>query len=127
MYLLDDFIDYIISLGLATESDVDIFSNYSPDSPDDCICVYEYNGSEPSKWAPVGVRSFQIVCRGKQRATAKQQCWDIYNMLLPFNSNIIHVSDIDGILALRNSPILIDIDDKHRALYAFNLAITIQY
>ena len=126
MNFLDDVINLIISLGFATQKDVDIFKDYSPKEPHECMCVYEYEGSAPSRWAPVSVRSVQIVCRSKKRNTAKERSWKLYQELLKFHESIIQVGGTDCLLHLKNTPTLIDIDSMGRALVAFNLAITIK-
>lgn len=126
MDLLEDLIEYIIHLSCATKKDVDIFKDFAPKLPHRCLCVYEYAGSKPSQWAPISVRSFQIVSRDKTKKVAREKAWELYQKLLPLHDDIITLGGVDGIISLRDTPYLIDIDNENRALVSFNLAITIK-
>ncbi len=124
--LLEDVIQYIIDAGLATEKDVDIFKDYSPKEPDSCTIVYEYNGSVPAMFTHTSVRSVQITSRAKSAKNAKLKSWQIYTALYKEDLNItlgVH----KALIALRNTPIKIDVDEKNRYLWAFNVAITINF
>ena len=124
--LLNDIIDMIIAQGLAKAKDVDIFKDFAPAKPDDIISIYEYAGTAPAVFTTTSVRSVQVCVRAKTNANGKKLCWDIYKAMYREDSLI----DLGGkrcIIAMRNTPLKIDVDDKNRPLYAFNCAITTNF
>jgi hypothetical protein len=124
--LLLDVINYIIAQGCATKKDVDIFKDYSPDSPDECVIIYEYNGSAPAPFTEVSVRSIQIVVRGFKSQACKALSWKIFKTLHPENK-MMNIGTRKCIIANRNTPGKIGVDENRRYLYAFNLGITTNF
>lgn len=124
--LLEDIINFIISAGLATKKDTDIFKDYSPKEPDKCIIIYEYAGSTPGVFTDLSVRSIQVVCRAKAAKDAKALSWLIYKALYKEDLNIT-LGARKALIALRNTPNKIDVDEKNRYLWAFNVAITTNF
>lgn len=124
--LLEDVIQYIIDANLANKKDVDIFKDYSPKEPDKCIIIYEYNGSAPADFTNMSVRSVQITSRAKTAKDAKLVSWQIYKALYKEDLNIT-LGTRKALIALRNTPIKIDVDEKNRYLWAFNVAITTNF
>lgn len=123
MDLLNDIINVIIAEGYATQKDVDIFKDYSPSEPDACIIVYEYNGSPIGKFTDLSVRSIQIVVRSKMGQEAKILANTILKIFNP-DTSMMTIGTRKCIIANRNTPIKIGVDDQDRKLYAFNLGIT---
>lgn len=121
--LLDDIIQYIIANSLANKKDSDIFKDYSPKEPDNCIIVYEYAGSSPAPFTDISVRSIQIVCRAKDNKIAKPKCWSIYK-LFHKEDLMIQLNARKCIIEMRNTPIKIGVDEQNRNLWAFNFALT---
>lgn len=124
--LLDDIINFIIAAKYATVKDVDIFKDYSPLSPDTCTSVYEYNGSGPGDFTDMSVRSIQVVCRAKSSASAKIANWNICKSLYS-DDGFITIGSRKCIIAIRNTPIKIDVDEQERTLWAFNFALTTNF
>lgn len=121
--LLEEIIAYIISNKLANKKDTDIFKDYSPKHPDNCVIVYEYAGSPAADWDPVSVRSVQIVVRDKSVVSAKSLSWKIFKILSP-EGGLMTIGSRKVIVANRNTPIKIGVDESGRNLVAFNLGIT---
>lgn len=126
MDLLDEVITYIISNNYATKKDTDIFKDYSPKSPDDCVIVYEYKGSAVHEWEDISVRSIQIVVRAKNITNAKTLCWNIFKTLNPPGGMML-INTRKVIVSNRNTPIKIATDEFNRNLVAFNLGITTNF
>lgn len=121
--LLVDLIGYIVTNKLATQKDVDIFSDYLPDEPDSCISLLEYAGSGAPWYADMSVRSVQVNVRAKTVAEAKERVWKIYH-LFHQPEPIIKIEDRTCIISLRSTPIKIATDSHSRVRYAFNMGIT---
>ena len=117
-------IDYLIAQEVATAKDVDIFKDFYPETPDQCISVFEYSGVGPAPQTNTSVRSIQIACRSKSGQQAMQKCWQCYEALFE-ESLIVSLGEHKCIVAMRNTPIKIDRDDEQRTIYAFNMGITI--
>lgn len=125
MQLLDNVINYLIAEHVAKTKDSDIFKDYAPKSPDDCIIVYEYQGTPPAMFTKTSVRNVQIVGRSKKNVVAKQLAWNCYNVLYQEDMNI-NLGGKQGLIAVRNTPVKIGVDEQNRMLFAFNVAITIE-
>jgi hypothetical protein len=121
--LLTDIITTIVSNGLAVQKDVDIFKDYSPENPDTCIIVYEYNGSPIGIFTDLSVRSVQIVVRNKIGQEAKKLADQVLKLFNP-ETGIMLIQSRTCVIANRNTPIKIGVDEHDRKLYAFNLGIT---
>lgn len=126
MELLDEVITHIIDNNLAKKKDTDIFKDYSPKSPDNCIIVYEYAGSGAGDWDDISVRSVQVVVRDKSIIAAKALSWKIFKILNPVGG-LMTIGSRKVIVANRNTPIKIGVDDNNRNLVAFNLGITTNF
>lgn len=124
--LLQEIIQHIIDSGEATAKDVDIFKNFSPTEPDSCVCVYEYAGTAPGVFTNMSVRSVQITARAKKSNEAKLKLWSIYKSLYAEDS-FITLGTRKCIITMRNTPIKIDVDNKGRTIWAFNMGITTNF
>lgn len=124
--LLLSIINFIIGKHLATAKDVDIFKDYSPPKPDHCTMVYEYNGSEPAPYTDISVRSIQIVVRDKSSQAAKAASWLIFQEFQA-PTQIMKIGQRTCIVAIRNTPVKIGVDEQGRYLYAFNMGITTNF
>jgi len=123
MDLLEAIIDYIIVAGYATVKDTDIFKDTSPVSPDELVAVYEYNGTPVAAFTDMSVRSVQVTVRAKKAAVAKTKIWNIYRSMHK-EELMITLGGKTCLIAMRNTPIKIDVDEKHRTIFAFNCGIT---
>lgn len=121
--LLVDIIDYIIAGGLATAKDVDIFRDYSPSSPDACVVLYEYQGTEPAPFTDMSVRSVQATARDKDVAAARAKCTALYKLLHDENL-LTQIGTRKCLIQMRNTPIKIGVDLSQRTIYGFNMGIT---
>ena len=61
--IIDDVYTYLIEETSLTASNV--FKSFMPDSPGNCICIYDTGGAEPDKDIPTGDPTFQIIVRNK--------------------------------------------------------------
>jgi hypothetical protein len=124
--LLEDIINNIIGAGLATAKDTDIFKDYVPPIPDSCIIVSEYQGSPVADFTDVSVRSVQVMVRNLSKVSAKQLCWSIFQLFC-YPTKIVNLRTRICIVANRNTPFKIGVDEKNRAQYVFNMGITTNF
>ena len=123
MDLLEAIIDYIIVAGYATVKDTDIFKDTAPVSPDELVAVYEYNGTAPAAFTDMSVRSVQVTVRAKKSSVAKMKIWDIYRAMHR-EDLMITLGGKPCLISMRNTPMKIGVDEKHRNIFAFNCGIT---
>lgn len=121
--LLLDIVNKMIAQGFATEKDTDIFKDYKPDSPDSCIVISEYNGSTAPTLSEMNVRSIQVLVRESNSNTAMSRSWDIFTAWKSAEM-VSDILDTPSIIAMRNTPVKINIDSQERVEYAFNMGIT---
>lgn len=126
MDVLSDIIQFIVSMGLATEKDVDIFKDYVPDSPNSCIAISEYEGTDPAVFTRTSIRSIQILVRDPLGSNAKQKSWDIYNMLYK-EDLFIDIGTRRCIISMRNTPFKMSVDSQRRTSYVFNFGLTTNF
>ena len=123
MDLLDDVIAFIIEAGHATRKDQDIFKDYMPATPDECISIFEYSGGVPAMFTQMSVRSIQVNVRAKKGALAKTKSQAIYKAL--YSEDLLQqIGNRRCILSMRNAPFKMMVDDKQRHVHTFNMAIT---
>lgn len=120
--LLQEIIDYLIQQGVATEKDRDIFKDHTPDQPDTCLVVREYNGGAAPWYSEASQRSVQVVARAKNSQEAMQKAWAAFSALRPTDS-IVNYLGHPCMIHIRNTPIKIDKDERGRNVYAFNMGV----
>ena len=121
--LLLDIINHTISEGKATAKDVDIFKDYTPDSPDGCTIINEYNGSALPQFSDMSVRSIQVVVRDLKSVVAMGKAWELFSLFKP-ETSFSQIGTRTCIISMRNTPIKISTDEKTRVSYGFNMGIT---
>lgn len=126
MDVLELLIQYIIDQGLAKEQDEDIFKDYEPSEPDDCIIINEYAGSAIDQYSNMNVRSVQVVVRNNAGQNARILSWQLLKLLKPVDK-IIELGTKKCIIENRNTPVKYKVDNLNRKYYAFNIGITINY
>lgn len=119
-------INKTIDGGLATEKDKDIFKDYTPEDPNTCITIREYNGIPGPWYSEMGVRSIQIEVRSKKSQEALALIWQLYELHKP-KEEISSIGDQKCIINMRSTPIKIGTDQNNRYQYSFNMGITTLY
>ena len=70
--LIDDVAAYLQAQSVGTVG-TDIFKGTLPDSPDNCVAVYETGGPAPQKYLPINKPTFQILVRNKSYALGRDK------------------------------------------------------
>lgn len=123
MYLLRDIATMIVEDGICNELDSDIFTHVKPNEPDNTVVLFEYKGSKVAQFTNTSIRSVQILVRNKRNISASELIWEIYD-LLNKKDNIIMIGDKLCLIAIRNTPFQMGIDDKGRYEWVLNLGVT---
>jgi len=125
MALLDDIITNLITAGFATAKDTDIFKDFMPDEPDNCIAIYEYGGLGPAAFTNVGVRSIQVSVRNLTVAGARDLCWNIYSHLFAEDLRI-DIGTRKCLISMRGGPLKGAPDEAGRRFWRFSFGLTTQ-
>lgn len=122
--LLLDLVTYLQVKGVVGSDGVDVFRDFSPDTPDSVVVLFEYAGT-PDSVSEVGVRSTQVMVRDLNAEQARRKAWDIYNVLNVPKDRIIYLTSSRWAIILpRQTPFKIGVDEQNRILWGFNLAVT---
>jgi hypothetical protein len=123
--LLEDLETYIIAQGQATADGVDIFRDFSPDTPDDVVVLNEYDSIPGNKGDDSVVRMVQVVSRSVSATTAKTKANSLFQLFFKQNESVTDFTATRwAIVTPRQSPSKIGLDEINRVLYAFNVGIT---
>lgn len=116
-------INYAIANALATQKDVDIFKDYTPDDPPVCTVISEYAGLSGPWYSEMGLRSIQVMVRSPKSQEAMAKIWALYELFRP-KAEITTLGTQPCVITMRNIPIKIGRDTSNRYQYAFNMGIT---
>lgn len=126
--LLLDIVTYFVSKGLAEGDGIDCFRDFSPESPDSVIVLYEYAGDPPVPYDDAGVvhRSVQVSVRSTDPDAAREKALELFNSLdvKDVAKRIDFTPERFGQVSLRQAPFKIGFDENHRHIYGFNMGIT---
>jgi len=122
--LLDDIASYLLAQGVITGVGIDTFIDNKPESPDDCICIFEYSGTPTTAISEAIERSVQIVVRDSNYLTARSKAWLLHYLLDPQDRFIQATPQRWMLSAARQQPYKMGIDENNRIEFVFNLSIT---
>lgn len=122
--LQEDICQYLISKGLVIEFGVDCYEDFIPDSPDDVVSIYEYEGDPYNPYTDVVHRSLQVIVRNVVQENAKALANSIHKALQSENLMIRFTDTRIGQVHLRQSPFKLKVDENNRIYYCFNIGIT---
>lgn len=124
--LLEDLVTWMVDNGVAEGDGVDTFRDTSPKSPDTVTVLREYDSIINSdKGYRVTVRYVQVSCRDEKATRAKAKCDELYRLFDRPEETVTDLPDNRwAIIAVKNTPIKINVDEQHRTTYAFNVAVT---
>jgi hypothetical protein len=80
MMLIEAIADYLETEGVATKG-TDMFLAVQPDSPDNCLTIYDTGGFAPDNELPIKDPTIQVISRATDYETAKQEALDVYGEL----------------------------------------------
>lgn len=118
--LLLDFEAYFVSKGIS----VAVFRDNIQDTPDTAIAIYEYQGSNSLPQIGITDRSIQISARDKSATKAKKLAQDLYKLLVTEEGILNLTPERWTMTYLLQPPFKIQVDDKGRTFYGFNITVT---
>lgn len=122
--LLLDIITYLTNNKIVEGDGVDAFRDFTPDEPDNVVVLNEYQGSPPLFYEESVHRSVQVCVRNIDADIARATALKIYKLMQSKNSVINFTEDRWGQVSLRQPPFKIDMSEKERTTYSFNMGIT---
>ncbi|MGL5717322.1 MAG: minor capsid protein [Paraclostridium sp.] len=108
--------------------DENIFCMYTPDEVDKGVFITEgmsYRGFAP--WTNTSVRTLNIICRDNVSSLANELIWDVIDAFNVLGNIIEFKSGVKAIVAIRNNPIMLSLDDFGRSNWYVQIAITYNY
>jgi len=122
--LLLDIVEYLVGNFIVQEDGVDIFRDFTPESPDTLIALHEYKGDPGVQHESAVNRSVQILSRSKSANEARQRALTIHDLFISENLIVNFTTSRWGQVHIRQSPFKIGIDGNGRTTYGFNVGIT---
>jgi len=123
--LLLDMVNYAIAQDVVTGDGVDIFRDFMPDGPDNCVALIEYSG-EVAFINNMLNRSIQVRIRNTDYVNCKVKAIAMYDILYQPESEI-RIVDFTatrwGIVKAREYPYLLNRDERDRYIFTFRLGI----
>ena len=126
MTLLEDIVTYLTGLGLVEGDGIDTFRDFKPETPDNVVSLYEYQGDPVSPYTDVVHRSVQVVVSNKNAEAAHRLAIDLFNALIPQDETLrVDFTDTRwGQVHIRQVPYKLSQEESDRTHYCFNLGIT---
>lgn len=123
--LLLDIVEYIVDNGAALGDGIDCFRDYSPESPDNAIVLYEYRGGASVAFDDTTQRAVQVTVRSSDPDYARDKAIEIFNLfrVKECAKRVNFTEDRWGQVTLRNTPIKIKVDENDRFIYGFNMGV----
>lgn len=128
--LLLDICLFFAANGIVQGDGIDCFRDFLPESPDDCVLLYEYAGDPCLPYESAVHRSVQILARSGEADLARQLAQRLYKALVDTqetNGKVVLTPDRWGQVFIRQTPMRIGTDGNNRTKYAFNIGITTTY
>ena len=81
--IIDDVFEYLATnvTRVTLTKGTNLFKGFLPDTPADCVCIFDTGGAEPDKDLPIGNPTFQVFVRNKSYATGHNIINQIYALL----------------------------------------------
>lgn len=123
--LLLDIINYLVSNEVAVGDGIDCFRDYSPESPDSVIVLYEYSGGASVAFDDTTQRSIQVTVRSSDPDYARDKAIEIFNLfrVKECAKRVDFTATRWGQVTLRNTPFKIKVDENDRFIYGFNMGV----
>lgn len=122
--LLLDIASYFVDSGFAQGDGIDIFRDFTPESPDSLIALHEYSGEPAVAYDPNVHRSVQVLIRDYNADTAREKALSLFKSLISENHIVDFTEERWGQVYLRQPPFRISTDEKDRVTYGFNIGVT---
>lgn len=120
--ILQSLAEYIIAKGCAAGLGVDVFLDYLPDKPDNCVVLNEYDGGAISAGGESITHSVQVIVRGENIAGLKERVWKIFWLFTEFEPLFLLGCKMT-VITPRQNPHKFDADEKGRTAYIFNMTV----
>ena len=118
--IADDFIQWLENKGFGTVG-TDLFDNFQPLSPDNCITAYDVDAPEidESSSLKIDQLGLQVITRNASKALAKTISMNIHKAFIGFGGEpLVNDGDIISATFVDQPPRNIGKDEKNRTEYS---------
>lgn len=121
--LLEDLGSYLIAGGIGTQDGVDVFRDFEPPEPANCVILAEYAGAPMNPVEPqIVLRSVQVTVRNTSTKNARLQAWEAYKLFAtPTREFMIAGRSMN--CYPRGTPIRRKIDKSGNHYWSFNMGV----
>ncbi len=119
---------YLQANGHGTQG-TDLFLNFQPDSPDNCVVVYDETAPTPEESHALSVDQFgvQIIVRNVVGTTARNNLGNIHKELAGFGGSPFVAGGSEAhALFIVTAPVSIGLDDKGRAEWTAHYRVRVE-
>jgi hypothetical protein len=117
--LLFDIEAFFVSKGVASI----VYKDMAPDTPDNLIALYEYEGSTYIPQITGATRSVQFVVRDISATVAKTKARELYQSLVTEDGILNLTTERWCVIQLKQPPFRLKVDESGRVYYVFNASI----
>jgi len=118
---------YLQSKGKGTQNK-DLFVDFQPDEPNDCITVYDESTSAPSESQALSVDEFgaQILIRNTNNAAARDKAMAIHKLLVGYGGlPFVEGGEDISVVYIETPPTTIGKDDKGRSEWSSHYRVRV--
>lgn len=126
MNLISEIGSLLVSNGIALGIKTDIFFEHRPETPDNAICIFEYQGNSLGRGVDIGERKIQILTRSLNSILAFDKAKAIKKFLCPNDDPEYSIDLSDSAVAFEaiHEPFRLEVDNKNRSVYVCNFIVT---
>lgn len=121
--LLEDIATFLTTNKVVAGDGKDTFRDFSPDTPDNIVCLIEYPGDGGVHTESVGTRYVQVSIRDKNADAAREKALAIFKLLKTPDARVDFTATRWAQVFTRQSPFLLKRDSQGRVIYGFNVGI----
>jgi len=125
--IADEVAKYLTSLGLGTYG-VDVFCNKMPDTPDECVCLYDVNTwrYQPGSALSMDHQGVDIEIRTNDYQSAKTKYKLIHNNLMAFGGYLIAGGQLVTHVDCDVAPNYVGCDQDNRYLWSSRYRLLVE-
>jgi len=118
---------YLQSKGKGTQNK-DLFVDFQPDEPDDCVTVYNESTAVPNESQALSVDAFgvQILIRNTNNSSAKSKAMAIHKLLVGYGGlPFVEGGEDISVVYIETPPTTIGKDDKGRSEWSSHYRVRV--
>lgn len=121
--LLDDIATYLEANSIGTVG-TDLFKGDMPETPDNCVALFEYAGEPPEVATDIEYPGLQVRVRNTSYSAARVKIDAVYALLHTLANTTLSGTKYLSIFAVQSSPVPLGRDSSNRVDLAQNYKVT---